>query len=49
MDINVAREVVTVVSFVVFLGIVAWAVDPRKRDRFEEAARIPLEDGSDHE
>jgi cytochrome c oxidase cbb3-type subunit IV len=49
MDINVVREVVTVVSFVSFVGIVAWTLDPRKRERFEEAARLPLEDGEGHE
>ena len=49
MDINLAREVVTVVSFVSFVGIVAWVLDPGKRERFEEAARLPLEDGERHE
>lgn len=45
MDMNIVREVVTVVSFVSFVGILAWVLDPRKRERFEEAARLPLEDG----
>lgn len=49
MDINVVREVVTVVSFVSFVGIVVWVLDPGKREHFEEAARLPLEDGDGHE
>ena len=44
MDINLLREIVTVVSFVTFVGILAWAVDPRRRARFEEAAKLPLEE-----
>jgi cytochrome c oxidase cbb3-type subunit IV len=44
MDINVIREIVTVVSFVTFVGIVAWTVDPRRKSRFEQAAQAPLED-----
>ncbi len=44
MDINVLREIVTVVSFLTFIGIVAWAVAPGNRAKFEEAARLPLEE-----
>ncbi len=44
MDINVLREIVTVVSFLTFIGIVAWAVAPGNRARFEQAARLPLEE-----
>ena len=44
MDINLLREAVTVLSFAGFLGIVAFAVDPRNRARFAEAARLPLDD-----
>ena len=47
MDINLLREAVTVLSFAGFLGIVAFAVYPGNRSRFEEAARIPLEDDGD--
>ena len=42
MDINLLRIAVTVVSFAVFLGIVWFAVNPRNRQRFDEAARLPL-------
>ena len=45
MDMNLLREVVTVVSFVTFVAIVAWAAHPGNRTKFDEAARLPLEDG----
>jgi cytochrome c oxidase cbb3-type subunit 4 len=44
MDINLLREIVTVASLGCFLGIVAYAVHPGNRERFEQAARMPLED-----
>ena len=44
MDVNVLREIVTVLSFGSFLGIVIYAVDPRNKDEFEEAARLPFDD-----
>ncbi len=44
MDINLLREAVTVLSFAAFLGIVAYAVHPGNRKRFEEAARLALDD-----
>jgi cytochrome c oxidase cbb3-type subunit 4 len=50
MDVNLLREVVTVLSFAAFLGILAFAMHPRNRKRFEEAARVPFdEDGTDAE
>lgn len=49
MDINDLRVVVTVASFVAFLGIVWWAYGPGRKRRFEEAARSVLreDDGGD--
>lgn len=44
MDINDLRSIVTVVSFITFLGIVAWAFSGRRNKAFDEAARLPLED-----
>ena len=44
MEINLLREIVTVVSFATFAGIVAWALSRRNAKRFEEAARLPLDD-----
>ncbi len=42
MDINTLRSVVTVVTFFVFIGIVAWAWSGRNADSFDEAARLPF-------
>lgn len=47
MDVNLLREIVTVLSFAAFIGVVAYAVNPHNARRFEEAARLPLEE--DHE
>ena len=44
MDVNTLRALLTLLCFVLFLGIVAWAWSSRSRARFEEAARLPLED-----
>lgn len=44
MDINDLRSIVTVVSMLTFLGIVAWAWSKRNKDRFEEAAQLPFQD-----
>jgi cytochrome c oxidase cbb3-type subunit 4 len=44
MDINTLRSAVTVISLLVFLGIVAWAWSRRNRERFDEAARLPFQD-----
>ena len=43
MDINLLRGVITVVTFIVFVGIVVWAWSGRNRARFEEAAQLPFE------
>ena len=44
MDINDLRSIVTVVSLLTFLGIVAWAWSRRNKERFEEAAQLPFQD-----
>ena len=46
MDINTLREIVTVLSFAAFLGIIAWAWSGRQKSRFAEAAQLPF-DGDD--
>ncbi len=43
MDINTLRSIVTVVSLITFLGIVAWAWSRRNAESFEEAAQLPFE------
>jgi cytochrome c oxidase cbb3-type subunit 4 len=42
MDINILRTIVTVVSFIIFLGIMAWAWSSRNAASFEEAAQLPF-------
>ena len=44
MDINDLRSIVTVLSLVCFLGIVAWAWSRKNQADFDEAARLPLHD-----
>jgi len=40
-DINFLRIAMTVISFVVFAGVIFFAVHPRNRSRFERAAQLP--------
>jgi cytochrome c oxidase cbb3-type subunit 4 len=47
MDINLLREASTVVSFGVFVGIIWFAAHPGNKKRFDEAARLPLEEEGD--
>lgn len=44
MDINDLRTIMTVVAFLTFIGIVAWAYSGKRRKAFDEAARMALED-----
>jgi len=44
MDINTIRIAVTLISFAIFITIVAWAMSPSSRAGFEEAARLPFEE-----
>ena len=44
MDIDSLRIAVTVGAFAAFLGIVAWAYAPSRRQRFEDDARLPFDD-----
>ena len=54
MDVNTLRAIVTIISFVVFVGICWWAFSRKRKADFEEAARLPLNDdlpigGENHE
>lgn len=44
MDVNTLRAVVTLLSMLVFLGIVAWAYAKRNQQRFEDMGELPLRD-----
>ena len=47
MDVNTLRAALTLVCFVVFVGICIWAYGGKRRERFAEAARVPLLDEAD--
>jgi cytochrome c oxidase cbb3-type subunit 4 len=44
MDINSVRIAVTVLSFIAFVVIVAYAIHPANRERFDQAGRLPLDE-----
>jgi cytochrome c oxidase cbb3-type subunit 4 len=48
MDLNDLRSIVTVVSMLAFLGIIAWAWSRTNRHRFDEAAQLPFADDSNN-
>lgn len=43
MDFTLLSSVVTIVSFVTFVGIWYWAFNRNNKARFEQLARIALE------
>jgi len=47
IEMNTVREIVTVASFLAFLGIVAWVVHKPNAPRFDAAARLPFEEGDE--
>jgi cytochrome c oxidase cbb3-type subunit IV len=44
MDINDVRIGTTVISFVMFVGIMVWTWSRRNKASFDEAARLPFRD-----
>ena len=38
------RSVVTLISMATFIGIVLWAYSAKRKDDFDEAARLPFAD-----
>jgi cytochrome c oxidase cbb3-type subunit IV len=49
MDVNDLRSIVTVLSALVFAGIVAWAWRRANRANFDEAAMLPfVESDTEH-
>ena len=42
-DVNTLRSIVTVVSFVTFIGIVMWAYSRKNSADFDKAANLPFE------
>ena len=48
MDINDARVVTTVLSLILFVGIVVWTWSKQRRAGFDEAARLPFLEADTH-
>ena len=44
LDLNMARAVITALALASFLGIAWWAYSGARRRRFDDAARLPLDD-----
>lgn len=44
MDAGFLRGLYTLILFVAFIGVIWWAWSARRKDDFEEAANLPLED-----
>jgi cytochrome c oxidase cbb3-type subunit 4 len=44
MDLNDARAVLTLLGFLGFIGIVAWAYSKSARKGFKEASELPFAD-----
>ena len=44
MDMSTIRSIITVVTFITFLGIVAWAYSGKRKQAFDAAARMALEE-----
>ena len=45
LDYVTFSTVMTVVMLIIIIGIVAWAYSGKRRAQFDEAARVPFEDG----
>ena len=44
MDIGPVQAIWTIVVMVIFIGITLWAWSSKRKDKFNEAARIPMDD-----
>jgi cytochrome c oxidase cbb3-type subunit 4 len=49
MDINDFRAWHTLVSLLIFIGIVAWAYSKRRKTSFDEAANLPFAEDKTHQ
>jgi cytochrome c oxidase cbb3-type subunit 4 len=44
MDLGVLRGIGTLVLMASFIALCVWAYSPRQKNRFDQAARLPLVD-----
>jgi cytochrome c oxidase cbb3-type subunit 4 len=42
MDINTLRSIATLISFVLFIGVIWWAYRGKNAEGFDEAAMLPF-------
>ena len=47
MDPGALRGLATLLALLAFVGVVWWAWSGRRRQTYEQAARMPLEEDSD--
>jgi cytochrome c oxidase cbb3-type subunit 4 len=47
MDINDLRSIFTVLAMLLFIGIVWWAFSDQRKQTYEAAAMLPLDDDSE--
>ncbi len=47
MDMVTLRSMMTLIAFVIFLGIIGWAWSSRRKPDFDEAARLPFDEEDD--
>ena len=45
MTMSLFHAIWTGLLLMIFIGIVAWAYSGKRRERFDAAARLPLDDG----
>ena len=48
MNFSLVHSIWTVMLFMLFIGIIVWAWSAKRKPRFDEAARLPLEDEDSH-
>ncbi|MFZ6744324.1 cbb3-type cytochrome oxidase subunit 3 [Undibacterium sp. JH2W] len=43
MNFTIISSVVTVISLIVFIGIIYWAFSAGNKEKFEKMARLPID------
>lgn len=44
MDLTIIRSIITVLMFVIFIGICFWAWSSKRKKEFDDAANLPFAD-----
>lgn len=47
MDVNTLRSAVTLLGLILFIALMAWTWWPQRKDAYEAAAQLPLDEGKD--